>query len=50
MNLSEFKQYSFLQRFDLQPNIGEHNPVVKRDPTFFDNIKSDFTDIFQLSV
>jgi len=36
MNLSQFKpfkQYSFLRRFDLQPNIRERNPVVKRDPT-----------------
>ena len=38
MNLSKFKpfkQYSFLRRFDLQPNILELNPVVKRDPTVF---------------
>jgi len=35
MNVSQFKpfkQYLFLQ-FDLQPNIRERNPVVKRDPT-----------------
>ena len=24
-----------LQRFDLQPNIRERNPLVKRDPTVF---------------
>ena len=22
-------------RFDLQPNIREHNPIVKQDPTVF---------------
>ena len=36
MNLSQFKpfkQYSFYDLFDLQPNIRERNPVVKRDPT-----------------
>ena len=29
-----------LRRFDLQPNIRERNPVVKRDPTVF-NIEAE---------
>jgi len=34
MDLSQFKQILLvLRRFDLQPNIPERNPVVKRDPT-----------------
>ena len=35
MNLSQFKPFKtilVLRRFDLQPNIRERNPVVKRDP------------------
>ena len=38
MNLSQFKLfklYLFLRRFDLQPYIREHKPVVKWDPTVF---------------
>ena len=35
MNLSQFKPVFVLQRFDLQPNIRERNPVVKQDPTVF---------------
>jgi hypothetical protein len=34
MNPSQFKPFKkILRRFDLQPNIRECDPVVKRDPT-----------------
>ena len=38
MSISQFKLFKIVlvsRRFDLQPNIRERNPVVKRDPTVF---------------
>jgi hypothetical protein len=44
MTLSQFKPFKYvvlvLWRFDLQPNIQERNPVVKRDPTVYHDARS----------